>query len=600
MPKRKTYLGMFGRRLFLMMAALSLGLGGSLGFLGYWNAEKTITHYAKTRLEMAARDRSRRIDLWFVGRKREISLVALLPGFVESLERIIEGRDTPFDSLRIAYILRIHQETYVDYGACGVFDVQGRMLVRSADCPHQPSEPPCPEFYRALETDEPVLGKLRLVENDETGLKLAKSIKNLQGKTIGVLIMQLLPENALLGILSDYTGLGKTGEVFLVGADTTLLTPERNHLHPQPITHKIPTEGALRCLSGIDSVGEYLNFSGEKVLGAYVWLPNLQWALMAEISVKEAFTSLYKVGITFLIVLIAGIGLVFALTMLLSRQLTKPLYRLTEASDAVALGNLDIVIRSESRDEVGQLSRQFDHMVKAIKSSRSQIEKSNRELIQSEKLAAVGRLVASIVHEMRNPLSAIKMNIRILQKKGGGGDLETEHLQIASAQTARLEKMLNELLEYSKPVKVNFAPVELRQLINRTLDAYSELLQSKNLRLERDFPNEEVEIISDADLLTRIIDNLVTNAASASKPGKRLKVQVLAGEPAAIVVSDEGKGMSEKALARLFEPFFTTREDGIGLGMSNVKKFIDVLGGSIEVNSAEGEGTTVILKFSRK
>jgi len=599
MPQQKPFLGIFGRRLFLMMAALSLALGGSLGFLGYWNAQQTITQYAKSRLRRVAQDRARQIEQWFEERKKEITLLTKLPGFVKALENMNLGKGTADDSLSIAFILQIHRQIYVNYGACAVFNSKGKMMVRTEDCPHQPQESPCDEFYLALQTTEAILGQMSVLEQGETGLKLAKSVIDPHGRTIGVLIMLLLPENALFSILTDYTSLGKTGEVYLVGADSTLLTPIRNHIQHQLITYKITTEGALRCLSGVNSVGVYRNFSGEKVVGAYIWLPKMRWALMAEMSAQEAFDPVYKVGLEFLLVLIAGLALVLALTILISRRLTQPLYKLAEASNAVAAGNLNVEIASVGNDEVGQLSRQFDLMVKSLNSSRRLIEQSNRELVQAEKLAAVGRLVASIVHEMRNPLSAVKMNIRILQKKGSSGGLEKEHLNIAAAQTTRLEKMLSELLEYSKPVKPKFIRFDLIQLLNRNLHSHRESMQIKNLVLELDFPKQSLEIVSDPDLLTRIVDNLLTNAVNASHPGKTLKIQVLPADQVTIIIADQGQGMNKNALNRLFEPFFTTREDGIGLGMSNVKKFVDVLGGGIEVQSVENEGTTVILKFNR-
>ncbi len=219
-------------------------------------------------------------------------------------------------------------------------------------------------------------------------------------------------------------------------------------------------------------------------------------------------------------------------------------------------------------------------------------------MLQAEKLAVVGRLVASIVHEMRNPLSGIKMNIRIVQKRSKLTKMAQEHLNIASQQTERLEKMLNELLEYAKPVKVKFSTFDLNQLMDNILTEAQEALKRKNIKLNKYYSDEQIFIKSDPDLMTRIIENIITNAINASKMGSQLQVSIQNGEKPLITISDQGYGMTTKVRERLFEPFFTTREDGIGLGMSNVKKFVDILGGNIEIDSTEGVGTTVRLKFN--
>ena len=475
-------------------------------------------------------------------------------------------------------------------------------MVLAESCPREKTENAlCPEYYTALKTDEPVIGGIYMVNSETAGINMAKSIVNPAGETIGVLMLLLLPENTLYELLANHTSLGETGETYLVGADTTMLTPSRNHLHPQPLTHKMPTEGVKNCLSGIDSVGIYQNISGNKVVGAYVWIPEQKWALLAEMTAKEAFSPLYRVGMEFLLVLGIGLGLVFGVSIYISRRLTQPLYNLAEASEAVAKGNLDIQINADSNDEVGQLALQFNYMVKSLRASQRKLEHSHRELVQAEKLAAVGRLVASIVHEMRSPLSAIKMNIRIIQKKGSFSGLEKEHLGIAADQTGRLEKMLNELLEYSKPVKPKYCEFDITETMNRIISDQSELLMRKNIEVIRQYPVQKpIMMESDPDLMTRIIDNIITNAINASGLGQPLEIWLEGGEIIIIRIKDHGIGMTDKASSRLFEPFFTTRENGIGLGMSNVKKFIDVLDGTVEVQSKENLGTSITFTFSRK
>ncbi|MBC8277796.1 MAG: sensor histidine kinase [FCB group bacterium] len=603
MIHNKPYLGVFGKRLFLILAVLSLFLAGSLGLLGFLNAKATITRNAEFHLSAIAHNRAKQIEIWFGERKREICLLVRLPEFIELTQRLGSGSDglSP-DSLKLAGILQTHREVYEAYGACGVFDTEGRALVLASTCPSEKNrQAQCVEYYQALESGEAVMGNIYMVNDSTAGMNLAKSIIDENGETAGVLMLLLEPENTLNELLANHSTLGETGETYIVGADTTMLTPSRSHLHPMALTHKMPTEGVLRCLSGLDSSGVYENFLGNMVVGAYVWIAERKWALMAEMTLKEAYSPLRMVAMQFIIVLGAAIVIVFGISIFISRYMTLPLFKLADASGEVARGNLDLTIKAERDDEIGQLAAQFSNMVKSLKSSRRKIEQSHRELIQAEKLAAIGRLVASTVHEMRNPLSGIKMNIRILQKKLKMPDLEKEHLNIAAGQTVRLEKMLNELLEYSKPITPQISKVDLNELLPKIIADLEEIFIRKNLKVEAGEVQRPVFLDTDPDLFTRIIDNILTNAVNASSLGKSISIRLKTNESLiTIEIADEGKGMSEKDKNRIFEAFFTTREEGVGLGMNNVKKFVDILGGTIEVDSAENSGTTIILQFNQE
>jgi signal transduction histidine kinase len=232
----------------------------------------------------------------------------------------------------------------------------------------------------------------------------------------------------------------------------------------------------------------------------------------------------------------------------------------------------------------------------STKQSRQHLENSTDQSRYTEELAVIGRLVAGIVHEMRNPLSALKMNLRILEKKVFLDALTTEHMNIAKEQVERLEKMLRELLEYSKPVRPVYRKINLKELLRSIIGDLKEILKEKKLIVETDISDSIVNVTSDEDLLRRIIENLITNAAEASPPGETILLCV--GEESGsirIEVIDHGKGMSEKVKSRLFEPFFTTRGEGTGLGMSNVKRFVEALNAAIEVNTAEGKGTKVTI-----
>ncbi|MDP8289191.1 MAG: ATP-binding protein, partial [Candidatus Electryonea clarkiae] len=241
----------------------------------------------------------------------------------------------------------------------------------------------------------------------------------------------------------------------------------------------------------------------------------------------------------------------------------------------------------------------FNRMVKGLVSSQNELERSHQQLVQSEKLAAIGELVASVVHEMRNPLSAIKMNLRLLERKICDDPLNAEHLQLASGEVNRLESMLSDLLDYSKPLSLVITEVNLYNLTKQSFELLNEKANAKNIRLVLDEYDESIVMPGDEEQLLRALINLISNAIEASEQGEDVKTGLYKTDNEQIVINviDNGCGMNANALERMYETFYTTREEGTGLGMNIVKKIVEAHDGSIDVMSTEGSGTTVRLNF---
>nr|MBC8478421.1 HAMP domain-containing protein [bacterium] len=261
---------------------------------------------------------------------------------------------------------------------------------------------------------------------------------------------------------------------------------------------------------------------------------------------------------------------------------------LAPASNQVGRGDLTVRVAEESRgDEIGSLLVNFNLMVKGLEDSR-------RQLVQAEKMAAIGQLVAGIVHEMRNPLSSIKMNVRLLQRRLQEMSTVRESLEIASGEVERLERMLAELLDYSKPPTFKpetFAPGILLERVRR---AVTEPAAANEIELTCTSAPEIATLYGDLELMERAVVNLLLNAIQAcDKKGRvELRIEEAAGGTL-LQVSDRGRGMNTHVLERLFDPFFTTRPDGIGLGMASVRKIVETHDGQLQVESLVDQGTTV-------
>jgi PAS domain S-box-containing protein len=217
---------------------------------------------------------------------------------------------------------------------------------------------------------------------------------------------------------------------------------------------------------------------------------------------------------------------------------------------------------------------------------------------ESQKLAAVGQLSAGIAHEVRNPLSSIKMSLQILEKRMNpeGNDLKRFH--IARKEVEHLEKLVSDILVFAKPTDPETHLAELNVFVEYSLAMAEREVEDKKIRVQTLFDDRMPLVPFDAAMLQQAFLNLYLNAIDAMAEGGTLTIrtQFEAGKNQAVVeIADSGSGIGEEALPHIFNPFFTTKKYGTGLGLSQVKKIIDQHQGSIEILSRKGEGTRVIV-----
>ncbi len=581
MSKRPPLFGPFGRKLFITLALLSLLMVSAVGVAAYRQARNALRESAMLRMEDMARERGARLDAWFDERMDDLGQLASL------IERDLEDGQADLENL-----MRPHLGREGAYRRMLVLDGKGDILSetgsRQVDCP-LPSKD---ELSLALTSDAPSLGAVAAGPRGTPIAHLSAPLLLADGHP-GLLLAVMHPAETLYPILADTTGLGQTGETYLVDADTLMLSPSRHMNHPPEFTHKMPTPGVHACLAGATGSELYMGFLGDEVLGAYVWMPRQRWALMAEIHAAEAFAPLSAMARqTLALALLTLLGAI-VLSALLSRGLARPVNRLAAASGRVAAGDLSPPNLPEGRNELGRLSAAFNTMV-------DDLARHERDLLHAERLAAVGRLAAGVVHEMRNPLSALKMNLSALARREDLSEIEREQLAIARAQGDRLERMLDELLDYSRPLELQRQTLDLHELLKQCAKQVQAEAATAGVDLQVDASDASIE--GDYEILLRALVNLTSNAVEASEAGGQVRLSARSeGDLLVLEVTDRGRGMSERQLQRLFDPFYTTREEGTGLGMSNARKCVEAHGGRLEVNSEEGQGTVarIILPLTR-
>ena len=231
----------------------------------------------------------------------------------------------------------------------------------------------------------------------------------------------------------------------------------------------------------------------------------------------------------------------------------------------------------------------------------------SQQLLQSERLATIGKLSTQIAHEIMNPLSSIKMNIRILSKREELSPNDQRRLAIAGFEIDHLEKILQDIFDYSKSLQLNYSRENLNELLDKSLLIVQDRLEEKQIVVTRKYSRQLPSLSLDLVRMMQVFTNLYLNAIQAVGPGGKLRVstgreQVNGTSYLKASVSDNGPGITVSQRAVIFDPFYTTSSNGTGLGLTIVKKIVEQHAGKIEVESRVGQFTrfNILLPVGRK
>jgi signal transduction histidine kinase len=310
---------------------------------------------------------------------------------------------------------------------------------------------------------------------------------------------------------------------------------------------------------------------------------------------KTTKVNLYKrVAVT---LLIFSLGILVSLY--LARKYTQPLHDVVDAAKHVAAGDLTKTIEVEGEDEIAELTRSFNEMVEKLRQHRELEER----LRDAERLSAVGKLASGIAHEIRNPLNFMNLSIDHIRSRlrSGQPDGIAEALALMSnikAEIHRLNSMIENFLTVGKPLALNKSEVDLGVLIQDVVGlAHQKAVeQGVAITVADDVPIPRLQ--ADPVQIKTCLMNVVLNAIQAMPGGGRLRI-VTASRPGFvdITVSDTGPGISEEDLNRIFNPYFTTKKLGIGLGLAITKKIVEEHRGGINVLSRPHEGTDMVISL---
>jgi PAS domain S-box-containing protein len=232
------------------------------------------------------------------------------------------------------------------------------------------------------------------------------------------------------------------------------------------------------------------------------------------------------------------------------------------------------------------------HDVESVREIESDLELSRR-------LAAIGRLTAGVGHEVKNPINAIVVHLELMRNKLGDADHKAmRHLEIIESEIQRLDRVVQTLVDFSRPVELQLKEQDLRRVVSAVLMLASAEMETRDIKVQSDLPDRPVMAKVDSDLLKQALLNVVLNGAQAMSEGGKLRVSLAEdGRTAQLSIHDQGAGIPPEVRDKIFDLYFTTKKDGSGIGLAMTYRIVELHNGSIEVESDATHGTTFILRF---
>jgi signal transduction histidine kinase len=254
-------------------------------------------------------------------------------------------------------------------------------------------------------------------------------------------------------------------------------------------------------------------------------------------------------------------------------------------------------------DEVQALSRRVHDLIDNVDLAQSKLERSQEHLLQSEKMAMVGKLAAGVAHSIRNPLTSVKMRLFSLGRTLDFTPTQHEDFEVISEEIRHIDTIVANFLEYSRPPKLVMQKISPSDVVDMALQLLRHRLEAYNVEVKLKRSRPLPEVWADPDQLKEVLVNLLTNACEAMVGGGSIIIQEgetflqSVGQVVTIQVSDNGPGIPESIQDKILQPFFSTKEEGTGLGLSIATRILGEHGGWLTLESREGQGTTFTINL---
>lgn len=532
---------------------------------------------------------------------------------------------------------RIRQGEGLDY--LQLTDPAGRAIVGVAEDVSErgagdPGGPGCTPIFQAVREQDRGVVSTERTDGDRLALAAGAPIHGPEGGLLAVLCGGLLLDRdqgvverlgAAVG-QEAWAGERQPGTVTVyLGGSPVATTVHWSNGHPA--LDRMASEGVRATVLGEGEVEiERTRLGDSWYLTGYEPLQDLSGANIGMLSagvLESPYLSLrnrllfFFVGVS--LVTLVALGFFFHL---FTTRTLAPFDELVDATRRIAQGDLDHRIEVRSGDELGVLAHSLNDMAEGLEEATSkaadftrrleeqvkvktdELEATQDQLIQSEKMSALGRLAAGIAHEINNPLTSILINSELIAEHMEPEDPMSEHLGFITDEATRCSTIVDGLLQFTRQTPTVMGESDLNELVATTMRIIDSQAMAEKVEVEVDLDRRMPPIMADPNKLRQVLTNIIVNALDAMPKGGRLVVTTRYlpdSQQAGITVEDSGPGIPQDMQSRIFDPFYTTKGvDGTGLGLAVSLGIIEQHDGKIEVESEPGEGTMMKVRLPIK
>jgi signal transduction histidine kinase len=364
------------------------------------------------------------------------------------------------------------------------------------------------------------------------------------------------------------------------------LVARRENLHDHPVVTELLDRPSQRDIASV----QYSNGT-EQMLGVGARLPILGWLVIVEQPTREAFAISTRLQTQLFVAIMVALLAMLLVGSLWGRRFIQPILRLTRGTRALAEGRLDTRVAVETSDELGQLGASFNTMADRLVELQDDVRKKERH-------AMFGRIAIGLVHDLSHPIQNVGNGCKLILKMWDDAEYRGSFQRTIERELAQIKRVLDDLRNVAKPMPVERFPIDVNKSVRDLVDSMMTTAAHAGVSMSTELTAEPIFVEGDLFALNRIYRNLITNAVQATPPRGRILVRTLQQHDRAVIeIADTGCGIPAERLESIFDDFVTTKRRGLGLGLAISRKIVEQLGGTIDVTSEVGVGSTFTVRF---
>ncbi|MGI9565825.1 MAG: ATP-binding protein [Nitrosopumilus sp.] len=577
----------FRIKLFIVLLVVSIIPIFVIGIISYYDNQRTITQHTLNNLEFFVDKEKNNITNTVNFHSDRLDFIS---NRAEILQTIADYKNSPteINQQKIDETLEMIKNIVGDAEKISIMDEDGIVLT-STKISEINQKGQFYERFEEIKNSDQITIDYVLTNEGSPVVFFSKGLI-LNENNIGVIFLEFLPENIFGQINTN--ALGRTGE-FSIAKKTSenkalLIFPliiEEDTILQKTISmekEKIPIVQAL--LKNQNSFLDLVNDKDEPILAATGYIENVDWGIIASVNKSEIFSSLqFSVWILIFVIAVISIAIVI-ISILLSQTIAKPIKDMVNVSNQITHGNLNIRSKINTNDELSILSNSFNDMIESLE-KKIKIEKEledSKNQLKNERVNTIGMLASQIAHDIKNPLYVIKNSIEIIRKKTPENEIIVREVNRVNRGIARISHQVEDVLNYVNPTQTKFEQTSLLKIIQSAIDTMK-IPEEVIVTL----PKKDIFVECDIEKIESVFNNIILNAIHAiGNTAGKITIRLSQDENNAIIeFENSGPNIEKNILPKIFEPLFSTKEKGTGLGLVSCKNIIESHRGTVSVRS---------------